>query len=355
MSQYTEGPAKGDFTAGAALSQFRRVKLSAGVLAYAGAEDIEVGNLELATFAADEPATVRLKNAQGTKKMVAAGAISQYANVYGAANGMIDDTVNANFIGIALDAASGSGSVVEVLPQVNNTGLDSLGDMESNLVIDEHFVGDWPAAGTALTGQGAYSWSKTETNGLGVISQDVANGVLKFSFDAVAEAATATLFMENSPVAPSKGGVAEFILAVYDIGDDAALDIDFGLASDDHATDFESVAEFVAFHLDGSNLSLKVHSDDGTTDTAAVDTTVDLVDDTFYKFKIDFSDLSDIKFYYAAMGSDYTRVASGSTFDVSQASANWTPIVMVEKTSNDTTADVRCDRIRVQGKDPYAA
>lgn len=352
MSQYNESGTK-TFTASGALSQFRRVKDNgSSKLTYAGATDTELGTLENATFADGDPGTVRLQNAQGTDKMVAAGAISAYANVYGAANGKVNDVANSNLIGVAMEAASGDGSVIEVLRLPKGVAFGNLGDIDGNLVIDEDFVGDYPAAATGLTGQGAYSWTKTETNGLGVISSDEANGVLKFSFDAVAEAATATLFMENSPAAPAKDGVVEFILAVYDIGDDAALDIDFGMASDDHATDFESIAEFVAFHLDGNDLSLKCHSDDGTTDTAAVDTTVDLVDDTYYKFKIDYSDLTNVKFYYAAIGSDYTQVATGTTFDVSQASANWTPIVMVEKTSNDTTADVRLDRVRLQVSDP---
>eukprot|EP00913_Durusdinium_trenchii_P028456 g26684.t1 len=344
--------------ANAALAPYLRVKLSGGYLTAAGATDEDIGTLEqrlvLQNGVTETVAAIVPRNATGTRKMVAAGAITQYANVYGAASGKIDDVSNENFIGIALDAASGDGSIIEVLTYTKSDDFDNLGAIDSNVVIDEDFVGDWPAAATGLTGQGRYSWTKTETNGLGVTSSDQSNGVLKFAFDAVAEAATATLFMENSPVDPTKGGYAEFILAVYDIGDDAALDIDFGLASDDHATDFESVAEFVAFHLDGSDLSLKIHSDDGTTDTAAVDTTVDLVDDTFYAFKIDYTDLTDVKFYYRALGtSTWTRLLSGTTFDVSDASANWTPIVMVEKTSNDTTADVRLDRCRVQAVRDY--
>lgn len=352
MSQYTEGPCKA-FEAGAAIAQYLRVKLSAGVLATAGATENEIGTIERASFASGDKRSVRLKNAQGTRKMVAAAAVSQYANVYGAAGGKVDDTANENFLGIALEAASGDGSVIEVLPQVLADDLNALGKIDGNLIIDEDFVGDWPAAATALTGQGAYSWTKTETNALGVTSVDVANGVLKLAADAVAEVGVANLFMENSPIDPSKGGFAEFLVAVYDVGDNAAVDMDWGLASDDHATDFESIAEFVSFHVDGTDLSLKIHSDDGTTDTAAVDTGVDLVDDTFYAFKIDFNDLSDVKFYYRAIGdTTWTRLASGSTFDVSAASANWTPIIMAEKTSDDSTFDLRIDRVRVQVSDP---
>lgn len=348
MAGYVETPCR-TFTAGAAIAQYLRVKLTSEKLAVAGADDREIGTLERATFADLDKAPVRLRYANGTRKMVAAGAFDKHANVYGAAGGKIDDAANENFIGIALEAASGDGAVVEVLQQITSDELTGLGAIDGNILIDEDFVGDWPAAATALSGQGRYSWTKVETNGLGVISSDEARGVLKFSADAVAEAATCSLYMVNSPLDPSKGGIAEFILAVFDIGDDAAVDIDFGLASDTHATDFESIAEFVAFHLDGTDLSLNCHSDDGTTDTAPVDTTVDLVDNTYYAFKIDYNDLTDVKFYYRALGdTNWTRLASATTFDVSDASANWTPIILVEKTSNDTTFDVRADRVRVQ-------
>lgn len=339
------------FTAGAALSQFLRVKISGGVLAAAGATDEDIGTLEEAALAANDFVTVRLWNAPGTRKMVAAGAITQYANVYGAADGKIDDVSNEKFIGVALQAASGSGSIIEVLTFTKTNAVDALGSIDGNVVIDDDFIGDWPAAASALAGQGPYAWSKTETNALGVISQDVANGVLKFSADAVAEAATCALYMANSPVDIDKAPIFEAIVAVYDIGDAAAVDIDFGLASDTHATDFEAIAAFAAFHLDGNNLSLNCHSDDGTTDTAAVDTTVDLVDDTYYAFKIDCTDKSDVKFYYRALTTDtWTAVATGTTFDISAYSGTLTPIVLVEKTSDDTTFDVRVDRIRVQAQ-----
>lgn len=334
-----------NFTANSTpMDQHARVVLnSSGYLALAGAEDKDLGTLaQKSVGTASESLEVHLANKEGTSIYIASGAIAVHAPVYGAASGKVSATENGNYLGIALNVTTADGDKVEVLPLPQ-----SYEPIDGGVTIDEDFLGDWPAAATALTGQGRYSWTKTETNGLGVTAVDGTNGVLKFAFDAVAEAATATLFMENSPLTPT-GGTVEFILGIFDIGDDAALDIDFGVASDDHATDFESIDEFVAFHLNGANLSLLTHSDDGTTDTAAVDSGVDLVDDTYYCFKIDWTDNSDVKFYYRAMGATtWTRLNSGTTFDVSASIQSWTPIVMVEKTSNDTTADVRLDRIRV--------
>lgn len=337
------------FQASAALAPHLRLKLDgSNQLEAAGASEQELGTNPERALAADEYIAIDPLMPGIVVLMTAAGTFSQYASLYGAAAGKVDDSANENYIGIALDAATAANDLVRVLRLQETVDIDPLGDIDGNIVIDDDFIGDYADAGTALPLDGP---TKTETNGLGVISVDGANGILKFSFDNASEAATATLFYENSPIDIDDDPIFECILAVYDIGDNAALDIDFGLASDDHATDFESIAAFAAFHLDGNDLSLCAHSDDGTTDTAAVDSDVDLVDDTYYAFKIDASDTSDVKFYYRALGTtDWTRICAGTTYNISEYSGTVTPIVMVEKTSDDTTADVRLDRWRVQAK-----
>jgi hypothetical protein len=55
-----------------------------------------------------------------------------------------------------------------------------------------------------------------------------------------------------------------------------AQDFTIGAANGTHATDFETVAEFVAVHLDGNDTKIYLESDDGTTDVAPTDSTHDL-------------------------------------------------------------------------------
>ncbi len=322
------------FPSNSALLKFRRVILVAGVLAYASSTARGVGTLETNIPVDEDAVAVRLWNAEGTRYAIAAGAISQYAVVYAAAEGKYAGSGTLR-LGIALTAATADGDQFELLPDDFNDGADSF---EGPIVFDQDFVGDYPAAGTAM----AAPWTKTETNGLGVVSQGTTNGVLTFAFDAVAEAATSALYMAAMPFDIDNHPIAEFRLAVFDIGDDAAVDINFGLASGTHATDFDSVSQYVAFHLDGTDLSVKARSKDGTTTVADTDTTVDLVDDTYAIFKIDATDKEDVKLYING-----TRVLSSTTFTLAAYSGRLTPIVHVEKTSNDTTADVRVDRIRV--------
>lgn len=103
------------FTAGAAIAQYLRVKIAAGVLAAADAADRELGVMTRASFAAGDEVAVSLRNKPGTQKMVAGAAITQYAVVSGIAGGKVDDVVNGNAIGIALEAATADNDVIEVL------------------------------------------------------------------------------------------------------------------------------------------------------------------------------------------------------------------------------------------------
>ena len=110
------------FTATTALAPHLRVKLTAGKLVAAGAADNDLGVLAARVLAADAQAAVVPRNAEGTVRMVAADAITQFALVYGAAGGKIDDVANGNLVGMALDAATADGDYVEVLRLDADTG-----------------------------------------------------------------------------------------------------------------------------------------------------------------------------------------------------------------------------------------
>lgn len=346
MSGQVNATAIGSFPATTARAPYLRVTIGASDLSLAGALDVEAGTTSqrhvVSGVGAQEYAPVVLRNAPGTVKMVAASAFSALATVYGAADGTIDDVVNANPIGVALQAATATGDYVEVLRQ--NTVTVGRGDHNDYLSFFDDFLGDYPAAATAMTANG---WTKVETNGLGVISSDQANGVLKFSFDSTSEAATAALYMVNAPFDIDDGPIVDFRLAIYDIGAAGEIDINFGVANDTHADNADTITESAFFHLDGNDLSLLCECDDGSNETAATDTNVDLVDNTFYDFRVDLTDKTDIKFFYKATSAvAWTRLLSATTFSMAAATGALTPIVHVEKTTATTLADVRLDFIK---------
>jgi len=112
MSQYFETACRPDTAAGA-IAQHLRVKTT-GALVLAGASDVSIGTMENPCLAAG-PCTVRLASAQGTRKMIAAGAFDANAVLYAAANGRVDDSGTV-IEGRAMHASGGAGDVVEVMP-----------------------------------------------------------------------------------------------------------------------------------------------------------------------------------------------------------------------------------------------
>jgi hypothetical protein len=75
--------------------------------------------MENAALAADELVAVRLNTAQGTRRMIAAGAISADAAVYAAASGRVASS-GTIFVGEAITAATAAGDVIEVAIIVAN-------------------------------------------------------------------------------------------------------------------------------------------------------------------------------------------------------------------------------------------
>ena len=111
MSQFFESPTRPDTAAGA-IAQHLRVKTT-GALVVATASDVELGTMEFPATAAG-PCTVRLRNANGTSKMVANGAITEGATVYAAAAGKVSAS-GTIVVGQAMHATTADNDVVEVL------------------------------------------------------------------------------------------------------------------------------------------------------------------------------------------------------------------------------------------------
>lgn len=129
MSQKTDGPIKA-FLASATLAAvannvFLRVKYDGSFnLILAGASDVELGVLGQNALVAAVAYPVLLKNAQGTRKMVANGAISKGVAVYAAASGQISATGILQ-VGISQEAAVNNNDIIEVLP-LSGSSLSSV-------------------------------------------------------------------------------------------------------------------------------------------------------------------------------------------------------------------------------------
>src|ERR1700742_4406776 len=171
MSLQFSAPTR-SFASTAALNRYRRVTMTAGVLAYAGANEVGLGVLEVTTTTDDEVGAVRLPTAEGTQKMVASGAITALTNVYAAASGKIASSGSVK-VGVALEAAGADGDVIEVLPIVD------LGGLLYNQV----------AAGTALTN----STTETLLGSFTIPANTLKAGdLLRFRYQGIATATNST-------------------------------------------------------------------------------------------------------------------------------------------------------------------
>ena len=117
MSQQNDSGIKA-FTAGAALAAHTLVNLSSGVLAACGLTEQPIGVLLEASFASGDIRPVKLMSAPGTIRVKTENAVAAMAVVYGRAAGVVDDSSagSALKIGIALEAATAPGDVIEVMP-----------------------------------------------------------------------------------------------------------------------------------------------------------------------------------------------------------------------------------------------
>jgi predicted RecA/RadA family phage recombinase len=190
-------------------------------------------------------------------------------------------------------------------------------------------------------------WTAGATDGLGVVWKTKAAWTI-LAFDAVAEVAKAEIYPADTEkkVPVTTGFILDMVVAIFDIGDHAALDISLGMVAGTGGADMDAEEEFIGLHLDGSALSILAESDDGTTEVAATDTTVDAVDDTFFRFTLDARNLADCQMYI-----DGVNVLPATVFNMAAASGPLMPTVHLEKTSNDTTADVRIKSIKLRTTD----
>lgn len=141
--------------------------------------------------------------------------------------------------------------------------------------------------------------------------------------------------------------VAEGAFRVISDGATGSQDFSIGVASGTHASDFETVAEFVALHLDGNATAITAESDDGTTDVAPTDTLTTYSEGSALanrvEFWIDGRDPTSVKVYVNG-----AQVLTGTTFTLAAASGPLFPIAHLEKSSGTDTYKVSVDWLRVR-------
>lgn len=137
--------------------------------------------------------------------------------------------------------------------------------------------------------------------------------------------------------------IIEGAFRVIDDGSGSAPDISIGIANATHATDADSITESLFIHLDGNDVNIYAESDDGTTEVAATDTTVNYTAGTRVEFWMDMRDPADIQIYL-----DGVLVLGSTTFSLNAATGPLKLLVHQEKTSAADIYELAVDWLRVR-------
>lgn len=132
---------------------------------------------------------------------------------------------------------------------------------------------------------------------------------------------------------------------------DAATSLAFGLTGDRNDT-IDTIANAMLFRVIGADDvdAVVVESDDGTNNNDDIATGQTLVN-AYKRFKIDLSQgLADVRFYMDDGNGALRRVASGTTFDLSNYAAGLQPFFQIQKTADTNTDGVAIDYVHVWGR-----
>ena len=136
------------FVAGEDLEAYRRVKFSSGNVVYADAGEEFIGVTSHKALNTEQ-VTVNLRSASRTYKMVASGAITAGNTIYGAIDGKVSTSASGVAQGVALEAATADGDVIECFQNNGVAGAidgasTAIGDPAVNGSVPVIFAWSWP-------------------------------------------------------------------------------------------------------------------------------------------------------------------------------------------------------------------
>jgi predicted RecA/RadA family phage recombinase len=145
-------------------------------------------------------------------------------------------------------------------------------------------------------------------------------------------------------------GANAIVRGVFRVTSDGAgttPDLSIGIANGTDSDNADDITESVFIHLDGNGTPINVESDDGTTEVAATDTTLDYTEGSEVAnrvyFTIDMRNPADVQVYVNG-----ALVLGSTVFNVSAATGPWRLLVHLEKTASTDTYRVAVDELRAR-------
>jgi predicted RecA/RadA family phage recombinase len=137
--------------------------------------------------------------------------------------------------------------------------------------------------------------------------------------------------------------IVDGVVNIITNGDAAAVDFNIGVANATHASDADTITESCFIHVDGASVNILAESDDGTTEVAATDTTVDFTAGTPFHFLIDGRNTADIQIYVNGV-----HVLPNSVFKLDAATGPMKLLAHLEKSADDSPGTFNLDSFRVR-------
>lgn len=170
-------------------------------------------------------------------------------------------------------------------------------------------------------------------------------GTIDAYFGLTAEAQKMDILSKRSfPLASNP--ILEAVINIVTTCDADVGDLSIGFANGTDSDNADDITESVFFHFDlGADLNIDCESDDGTTEVAATDSTIDFAEGTPVYLCIDGRDPSDMKFY---INGAEVLAATANLGNIALATGPLKALFHMEKSANDSPGRVLISELQVR-------
>ena len=166
------------------------------------------------------------------------------------------------------------------------------------------------------------------TQGLNTMGVFRRGGAHKFILSSTSEAQKMDILTKDG-FALGANAVIEFAVEVVSDGAGSAVDVSIGAANATDSDNAGDITDSVFMHLNANDVNIYFESDDGTTEVAETDSTIDYTEGTRFEVWIDMRNPASVAMYVNG-----SQVLTGTTFNVNASVATWYLLAHIEKTSS---------------------
>lgn len=180
------------------------------------------------------------------------------------------------------------------------------------------------------------------TRALGVMDLQRRGGAHKIMLSSTSEAQKIDM-LSQAGFAKTANAIGKFVINVRSDGAGTVVDVSVGFADGTDATSADTIANSIFCHLDANNTNINFESDDGTTEVAATDSTLDYTENTPFEVWIDMRNPADVQIYV-----DAALVLGSTVFNVDATTPTWKILIHVEKSSAADTYEIDINEAKVR-------